>query len=110
MSIHEKFAKIRELYPEDIEQIEAEEKRVSALLEQQEFYNLPATQELLALCRKDILTARMRLAIERNMGDALRAELWLIIEAREWFVSMVSKNFDAEMAGIEQQLEADLVS
>jgi hypothetical protein len=108
MSFDENFARLREIYPDAIETIEAEEKRVQELLEQQEFYLLPTTQRLLALCRNDILTARVKLATERTLDEGARAELWHVIDAREWFLQMVSKDFDAELAQIEQQLERDL--
>jgi hypothetical protein len=50
--------------PEDIKHIEADEKRVSDLLRRQEYAALPVTQELLELCRKDILAARKMLATD----------------------------------------------
>jgi hypothetical protein len=109
MNIHEKFAKLRELYPEDIERIQAEGEHVQGLLEQQEYYQLPTTQALLTLCRNDILAARMKLATVRTLDEQARAELWHIIDAREWFVQMVSKDYESELAAIEQQLEADLL-
>lgn len=109
MSIGERLAKLRELYPDDIDTIEDEGKRVHALLEGQEYYNLPATQELLALCRKDILAARVKLAIERSLDEQARAELWHIIEARDWFIRMVAKDYESELLVIERQLDAELV-
>lgn len=106
--IYEKFTKLRELYPDDIAQIEAEERRVTALLTQQEYYNNPQTQELIALCRRDIVTARLRLAKERSLSEDARAELWHIIDARSWFLEMVAKDYDTEISNIDSQLEADL--
>jgi hypothetical protein len=108
MTIGEKLARLRELYPDDIDKIELEEQRVHELLQAQEFYNQPTTQQLLALCRKDILTARVKLATERALDERARAELWHIIDAREWFVRMVAKDYESELLVIEQQLEADL--
>ena len=107
-TIHDKLAEVRKLYPDDIERIDAEVERVNKLLEEQEYYLLPATQVILALCRKDILTARIKLATTRDLSDDVRAGLWHIIDAREWFLRLVAKDYDAELANIERQLEADL--
>lgn len=106
--IYEKLAKLREQYPEDIAQIDAESKRVNELLQKQEYYLNPATQELLALCRWDIITARMKLATERSLDEQARAELWHIVDAREWFMKMVAKDFESELEHIEKDLEAEL--
>ena len=110
MSAIENLAKLRELYPDAIEAIEAEEKRVQVLLEQQEFDLIPTTQSLLALFRNDILTAGVKLATERTLDEGARAVFWHIIDARSWFVQMVSKDYASELAAIEQQLEAELSS
>jgi hypothetical protein len=106
--IFEKYSKLKELYPDDIATIEEEERRVSDLLAKQDYYNNPQTKVLIALCRKDIVTARMRLAKERDLSEAARAEFWFIIEARSWFLGMVVKDYDTELAQIDQQLEGDL--
>lgn len=108
MTQFEKLAKLRELYPEDVARIEADEKRVSDLLKQQEYAALPVTQELLALCRKNILTARKMLATNRKLNDEARAECWHIIEAREWFLKMVAKDYSGELEQIDYELEAEL--
>ena len=108
MDINQKFARLRELYPDDIEQIEREEERVFALLKAQEYYNNPGTQQLVAMCRRDILTARVKLAKDRDLSAEGRAELWHLIDARSWFLEMVAKDYEAEISLIDQQLEADL--
>jgi hypothetical protein len=108
MNDFEKLAKLRELYPEDVDQLKAEEERVSALLTAQEYANQPATQRLLALCHKDILAARKMLATTRTMTDDARAEAWHVIDARLWFVRMVVKDYASELAQIDQELEAEL--
>lgn len=104
----EKLAKLRELYPEAIERINADEERVSDLLRQQEYASQPMTQYLLALCRKDILSARKMLATARTMTDEARADAWHVIDARLWFVQMVAKDYGSELAQIDQELEAEL--
>lgn len=106
--INEKLAKLRELYPEEIAAIDAEQQRVSELLKQKGYSLLECTQALLALCRTDIQSARLMLATVRDLSEDARAELWHIIDAREWFLKLVSKDYDAELAQIEGELEADL--
>ena len=108
MTIDDKFAKLRELYPEDIEKIEAEERRVSELLKGQEYAELPATKEMIALCRKDIIDARIKLASNRLLTDAQRDELWRLVESREWFIKMVAKDYRGELEQIDRELEAEL--
>lgn len=106
--IYEKMARLRALYPDDIEQIEAEEQRVSALLRRKEYALQPETQELLSLCRADILMARRKLATERSLDEKARAELWAVIDAREWVLKMLAQDFDAQLEQIESELTAEL--
>lgn len=106
--IHEKLAALRRLYPEDVAQIDAEQERVGELLKQKEYSLLPATQAILSLCRADILAARVKLATARDLSEQARAELWHLIDARDWFLKLVAKHYDGELATIETQLEADL--
>jgi hypothetical protein len=103
-----KLAKLKELYPEDIERIEQDEARVSELLRKQDFASQPVTQELLALCRKDILAARKMLATSRSLTEEQRAEAWHIIDARLWFVTLVAKDYVSELASLDRELEAEL--
>lgn len=104
----DKLARLRELFPEGIEKIEAEERRVRDLLKWQEYYSLPATQELLSSCRKAILAARMRLATERTLEEQARAELWHIIDARDWVLKIVARDYKQELAEHTIQLEVEL--
>jgi hypothetical protein len=108
MNPYEKLAKLRELYPEDVERIQADEARVSELLKYQEFASQPVTQELLALCRKDILAAQKMLAKNRMLTDAARAEAWHIIDARLWFVRIVAKDYAGELEQMDRELESEL--
>jgi hypothetical protein len=104
----EKLAKLKELYPEDVARIEVDEQRVSDLLRQQDYSAQPVTQELLVLCRKDILAARTMLATNRTLSPEARAEAWHIIDARVWFVKMVAKDYAGELAQLDRELEAEL--
>jgi hypothetical protein len=107
-ALNQTFAKLRQTYPFDIAQIEQEEARVADLLKMQEYASQPVTQELMKLCRADVLFARTRLATNRKLEETARRELWAIIDARLWFLQIVSKDFDGEIAAIEAQLRADL--
>jgi hypothetical protein len=110
MSVFEKFAKLRELYPDDLVAIEAEEQRVKALLRLQEYSELQTTNELLALCRRDITTARKRLGTDRSLTEEARQQLWLLTDARSWFLEMVSKDYATELTNIERDLERELAA
>lgn len=105
-----KYAAAREKYPEDIERIEQEEKRVKALLKLQEYAAKETTQELLALCRKEILFARKRLATDRTLLADPQAmeDLWSIVDSRKWFIDMVARDVEAELAIIEMGLDQEL--
>lgn len=107
---YEKFAALRVLYPDDLKEIEAEEQRVTELLKRQEYSQLETTQELLALCRRDIVVARKKLATNRSLlgNEAAQRDLWQLIDARTWFLQMVAKDYGTELANIEQELEAEL--
>lgn len=107
-TIFEKYTALRKAYPDDIERIEAEEQRVSVLLKSKDYSELETTKELLALCRKDILASRVQLASVRKLTEEQRAEHWHIIEARLWFVKMVARNYEEELAQLDQDLEREL--
>ena len=102
------MAELKKLYPDDIARIEADEQRVSDLLRRQDFSSQPVTQELLALCRKDILAARTILATNRSLDDGARAEAWRIIDARLWFVQIVARDYAGELAQMDRELDAEL--
>jgi hypothetical protein len=108
MDIFEKLAKLREKYPDEISRIEDDEKRIGELLKSQEYAANPMTQELLALCRRDILTARTMLATNRALTDDQRADAWHIIDARLWFVRLVVRDFAGELAQMNAELETEL--
>lgn len=104
----EKFIELRKRYPGDIEQIKADERRLSDLLEEQEYYQQPGTQKLVALCRTEIKDARLKLAMDRELSPEATRELWAIIDARLWFLKLVSKDFNAELAQLGGELDAEL--
>jgi hypothetical protein len=106
--IFEKYAALRQQFPEDIKAIEVEEKRVKDLLSQQEYFGLEQTQRLIALCRKDIVFARKRLATNRSLSEDARRELWNIVDARSWFLEMVVKDYVGELARVEGELQDEL--
>src|SRR4051812_43901907 len=108
MNSYEKLAKLRELYPNDVERIHADEKRLTSLLAQQEYASQPQTQELLVVCRKDILAARKILATDRTLSEEARADAWHVIDARLWFVRMVAKDYGGELEQLDLELEAEL--
>src|SRR5262245_23578362 len=104
----DKLAKLKELHPEDVQRIEADERRMSDLLKMQEFASEPIVQEFLSLCRKDILVARKMLATNRRLSEEAGAECWHVIDAREWFLKLVSKDFKAELGQLERDLDGEL--
>ena len=105
-----KFAKLRELYPDDIAKIDADQQCFTELLQRKEYYGLPTTKALLALCRKDVIFARRSLATDRGLTEEQRRELWAIVDARQWFIERVAQNYDAELDSIDQDLDAELAA
>lgn len=110
-NIFKNLQRAREIYPDDIAKIDAEEKRITTLLALKEFYSLDTTKALVTLCRNDILMARKKLATDRSIiGDEVaQRDLWAIIDARQWFLERVAQNYDAELDAIDRQLETDLL-
>jgi hypothetical protein len=81
---------------------------MTELLKQQEYHELPETQRLIALCRQDIVAARIKLASARELTKDQRDTLWRLVESREWFVKMVGKDFKAELERVDRELEIEL--
>jgi hypothetical protein len=111
--VHERIAKLKEMYAHDeaaLAQLAQDEEHIRTLLQTQEFATLEVTKTLMALCRADILRARKRLATDKSLvgNESAQRALWAEIEGRQWFLSMVVKDYAGEIAAIEQQLEADL--
>ncbi|TCU78862.1 hypothetical protein EDE08_101644 [Bradyrhizobium sp. R2.2-H] len=103
-----KLAELKKQYPDDVARIEQDEKAISDLLRKQDYALQPVTQELLTLCRKDILAAQRILATDRILLPEARAELWHVIDARLWFVRIVAKDYAGELAQLDRELEAEL--
>jgi len=80
---------------------------VAELLKDQEYLEDPRTKELIALCRKDIIDARIKLATS-SLNQEQRDELWQLVDSREWFVKMVAKDYRSELEQIDRELEAEL--
>jgi hypothetical protein len=106
--IFEKYARLRELYPDDVQHIEAEEARVKKLLAQEEFSKHPVTKELLEMCRKEVVSFRRYLATDRRLTQEMRQAIWSDIDARLWFIDMIGKDFQAEIDAIEASLQREL--
>jgi hypothetical protein len=98
-----KISALRQKYPNDVEHIEREEKRVKAFLNLKEFASLETTQELLTMCRDEIVRARKRLATDRSLLEDpfAQQELWTIVDSRKWFIDLVARDFESELAIIE---------
>lgn len=63
----------------------------------------------LRLSDRALLFARKILATNRQLTDEARAECWQhIIDAREWFLKLVVKDFASEISQLEQALDAEL--
>lgn len=110
--IYKTIAKLREKYPDadDIERIDRDSARVRKLLAKKEYFNQETTQEFIAVARQDILTAKKKLASDKSLvGDEkAQRELWFLIESREWFLNMVSEDYDGELNTLQTELEAEL--
>jgi hypothetical protein len=67
----------------------------------------PGSQFLVALWRRDIVKARIRLVSEELPAQRQDA-LWQGIDCREWFIKMVADDFRAEMETVDRMIEAEL--
>jgi hypothetical protein len=103
----EKLAALRAKYPDELERIQADEERLSKLMLAEELYSHPVMKDLLAVCHRDVLMARKKLATDRTLIENPDAqdELWKIIDARLWFVQRASQNYQAELAAMDVELE-----
>ena len=81
---------------------------MAELLQGQEYVELPGTKQLIAMCRKHVIDARITLATNRVLSREQRDELWQIIESREWFMKMVAKDYVGELEQIDRELESEL--
>ena len=67
----------------------------------------PGSQFLVALWRRDIVKARIKLVSEELPAQRQDA-IWQAIDCREWFITMVADDFHAEMETIDRMLETEL--
>lgn len=110
--IYQTLSKLRDKYTDDddLERIDADFKRIKDLFKAKGLADNEAVQDLAQVCRADILFARTRLASDRKLiGDEkAQRELWFLIESREWFLKIVSRDFESEISSIENELIAEL--
>lgn len=104
------IAQLREQCPDDdsLARLQEEQDRVTALLRAQEYAALPATQELLALFRKEIVATYKSLAFDQSLTEPQRFRYWGFIDGRKAVLARFAKDFTAEIAQIERELEAEL--
>ena len=57
--------------------------------------------------RREIVQARIMLADE-ELSLARRAELWRIVDSREWSLKMLVADFPAELERIDREIEDEL--
>jgi hypothetical protein len=57
--------------------------------------------------RGEIVQARIRLADE-GLSTHQRAELWRIVDYREWCLQMLVRDFPAELERIDREIEREL--
>lgn len=114
MDLYQTLNRLREKYTDadDVVRLDAEYARISTLLKVKGLAENEAIQELVALCRADVLNARKKLATDKSLiGDEqAQRELWFIVEAREWFLKLVTRDFNGELATIEAELQSELDS
>lgn len=99
---------LRSLCFQDVACIRIGENPVTELLGDHEYYELPTTRRLISLCRKDIVTTRLKLCANRALSDTQRSELWRLVDSREWFIRMVAKDYQEELEQIDRELESEL--
>jgi hypothetical protein len=57
--------------------------------------------------RREIVKARIRLA-DNDLSRTQRAELWRIVDYREWCLKMLVADFPAELERIDREIEDQL--
>lgn len=59
------------------------------------------------LWRRDIVQARIKLA-DDNLSRTQRAELWRVVDCREWSLKMLVGDFAEELERIDREIEDEL--
>lgn len=106
--IFDDFAKLRELFPDDLDRIKQDEEAAEALLQDEEYSQHPGTQKIIRLCREAIVTARVKLANDRGLDEEARRLLWSLIEGRAWFLKLVARDFKSELEKIRNDVHKEL--
>ena len=57
--------------------------------------------------RREIVRARLRLA-DDDLSRTQEAELWQVVDCREWCLRMVVEDFPAELERIDREIEDEL--
>ena len=57
--------------------------------------------------RREIVLARIKLADE-GLSHAARAELWQVVDCREWCLKMLVDDFPGELELIDREIEDEL--
>lgn len=109
-NIFQTLQKLKDIYPEDIERILEEENRIKTLLRKKEYAENDGTKALISMCRREIITAKKKLATDKSLlgKEAEQRELWFLIESRQWVIDTISRDYESELSAIETELSADL--
>ncbi len=78
------------------------------LTNEQKYEELEATKTLLAFCREDIVSARLKLASNYGLSQEEHTRLWQLVEDREWFMKMIAEDFRWQLEQIDRELEKEL--
>jgi hypothetical protein len=57
--------------------------------------------------RREIVLARIKLA-DQGLSYAQRAELWQVVDCREWSLKLLVADFPAELERIDREIENEL--
>ena len=75
----------------------------------QKYDDAAIARQLIALLRNGIVATRIKLASSGNLSAAQVSELWRVIDAQEWLIKMVAKDYEAELEQIDRELESELI-
>ena len=69
--------------------------------------SIDINSERARLWRRDIVQARIKLA-DGQLSRSQRAELWRIVDCREWSLKMLVADFAEELERIDREIENEL--
>ena len=81
---------------------------MAKLLKLEGLLNSDDPQELLTIWRKQIVSARITLAMDCKLDPRQQADLWQLIETGERFLKMTAHDFLGQLEQIDRELEAEL--